>query len=49
MSDINVYHGLVNFKGNTGQAVVSVDAHRWYFNRISACSKDPIPEISAQR
>ncbi|ORY15353.1 Alpha/Beta hydrolase protein [Clohesyomyces aquaticus] len=37
VDDIDTYHGLVSFKGNTGQAVPSVDAHRWYFNAISAC------------
>ncbi|KAH6683958.1 Alpha/Beta hydrolase protein [Halenospora varia] len=37
-NDIDTYYGLVSFKGNSGQAIVSVDAHRWYFNAVSACS-----------
>ncbi|KAF2468679.1 alpha/beta-hydrolase [Lindgomyces ingoldianus] len=36
--DIDTYFGLVTFKGNTGQAVASIDAHRWYFNAISKCA-----------
>jgi hypothetical protein len=36
-SDVDTYYGLVSLKGNTGQAVPSIDAHRWYFNAISAC------------
>lgn len=38
VGDINTFLGLVSFKGNTGQAVPSIDAHRWYFNNISACA-----------
>lgn len=31
------YEGSVNFMGNTKDLLIDIDAHKWYFNRVSAC------------
>ena len=36
-SDINIYEGSMNLRGNMAWLYVDVAAHRWYFDDISAC------------
>lgn len=36
--DIKVYEGAVNLKGNSAWILIDVEAHRWYFRRVSDCA-----------
>ncbi|KAE8824634.1 hypothetical protein PTNB73_07480 [Pyrenophora teres f. teres] len=36
-SDIKVYEGSMNLRGNMAWLYVDVEAHRWYFDSISTC------------
>ncbi|CBX94471.1 similar to lipase [Plenodomus lingam JN3] len=36
-SDIKVFQGLVNLRGNSAWIAVDVEAHRWYFGRMYTC------------
>lgn len=40
--DIQVSSGVVDLEGNQGQVNSSVEDHRFYFNRISACGSGGI-------
>lgn len=36
-NDIKVYEGAINFKGNSGWLINSIEAHRWYFGSVYTC------------